>query len=78
LENPSPQQLAAYSDAATPLERDHAYEVTAVGRRFRITPVYRLIRMNGSQPGPPGHQTSTPTSLARPSRLNLRQPARNR
>jgi hypothetical protein len=52
-ENPSPQERAAYADAATALERDHGYEVTAAERRFHITPVYRVIRMNGTRPEPP-------------------------
>jgi Family of unknown function (DUF5954) len=42
-----------YTDAATTLERDQAYEVTAAGRRFRIAPVYRLIRVNATRPEPP-------------------------
>lgn len=52
-EKPSPQTCAAYAEAANTLERGHGHEVTAAGRRFRITRIHRMIRMNAGNPEPP-------------------------
>jgi len=52
-EKPGPQVCAAYAAAADLLEREQASEITAAGRRFRISRIERLVRMNSGGPEPP-------------------------
>jgi hypothetical protein len=53
FEQPGPDACAAYALAADTMERDQLDEITANGRRFRITRVERLARMRGGLPEPP-------------------------
>jgi Family of unknown function (DUF5954) len=52
-EKPGRQICAAYARAADILERDEANEITAAGRRFRITRIQRVARMNDEGPEGP-------------------------
>jgi len=53
FEQPGPGVCAAYAQAAGTMEQDQLDEVTANGRRFRITRVERLARMRAGLPEPP-------------------------
>jgi hypothetical protein len=53
FEKPGTQTCAAYNAAASAIERDRGVEVTAAGRRFRITRIERVARMNADGPEPP-------------------------
>lgn len=53
FEQPGPDECAAYAKAADTMEQGHLNEITASGRRFRITRIQRLVRMCEGLPEPP-------------------------